>query len=922
LVDSVAAEIYNTKRRTSQDNGPTRNKRIDKGKAPMRNDSTTSANPYPLPYANDPIPVPGPVGAQNNVPVINPAHVPTAPVNPGQEPPQTRTVKKTRGKARRLPVKIARSKIWDKLIDSDTGLSFAEWVAIDNDVQKDLIDGIRYLRENKRKRSAATRQGSNNITPPNAMNIDHVNSSNMVNAVGHYVEDGYSRSDNEENEENSFYDSSVYFSDRETDVTADSVADLSDFESVDEESVYGYPYDLTQMRNTSPLKGMISINGCAVEAVFDSGASVSVIGKRLADKLGLVPSDDELPLVGFNGSEKVTQSKIIMSVPIMIAGRLLRPEHMCLKSTGNDSLCLLGVPWLQSYGITIDICNSRIVVPTSKGNVTLQCYTRHLSNTPVYKQPDTMAPVDVKTDAATKGSARKQNTYLNECYLINAGNSQNERYEEDLVPDESEENEKPIVFTEENIAADVPGELSHIIEDNKHVFSEVSGLGRVRNYQCNLELLPNAVPVKSRPYRMSWEERDLLKGHLDELLALDVIEPSDGSWTSPTFFIDKRDGTKRLVQDYRRLNKVIKPDFYPLPLVEDLMNTVCGSRYFSALDCASGYYQLPINPEHRELTGFTTCLGVFRFKCLPFGCAPAVGVFQRMMNTILKPYINNFAVIFLDDVLVYSKTMEEHARHLQLIFEACTEWNLRLKRKKSVFGKTEVEYLGHSITGNSIKPCARNVEKIKNMAVPTNSAEVRTVLGLTGYYQKFCQNYSHIAAPLTDLTKKGVKFKWGPEQQAAFDYFIDYLTQAPVLALADRSKKQILSVDASSRALCAILSQASDVKDLSDEEVISYASRKLKGAELNYSATELESLALVWGVNHFAHYLRGRSFIAITDHASLKYIFQPKKTTPKLNRWAASLLNFTFEVRYRKGSNNPADCLSRMHAKDDSEVSD
>ncbi|KAG0780700.1 hypothetical protein G6F22_009945 [Rhizopus arrhizus] len=196
--------------------------------------------------------------------------------------------------------------------------------------------------------------------------------------------------------------------------------------------------------------------------------------------------------------------------------------------------------------------------------------------------------------------------------------------------------------------------------------------------------------------------------------------------------------------------------------------------------------------------------------------------------------------------------------------------------------------------------------------VPANVDEVRSFLGLTGYYRKYVPNYASVAEPLTRLTKKKVGFSWGAEQQEAFDYFLVALTRAPILVYPDRQKVQVLSVDASGKGLGAVLSQVDDAATMENERVISYASRGLRGSECNYAITHLEALAVVWGVTHYKHYLKGRHFILITDHSSLVYIFRPTRLTPKLSRWAACLLDYDFEIRYRAGVINPADVLSRM----------
>jgi hypothetical protein len=333
----------------------------------MEPSAVNAANPHPPPVVAQP-PHIAPQPQIPNEPRENPTHnYPLQPVEPFR-----RTRKgKARGKARRLQVDIRKSKVWDRLIDTTAGITLGEWLAISPEGQKDLIDGIRYLRENKRRQNRLAR--NNDSTP---MNID--SNPNPVNAVEHYENENWSEAV-EEGEE-SFSGSSEYLEDSESNLTYDSQATESNSEILEEESIYEYPYSLGSMKNSSPLRGMVSINGKPVEAVFDFGASVSVLGKGLADELGLVASNDELPLIGFDGDDKVVRSKIILSVPIMIGSRTLRPEHMALKNTGNDHLCLLGVPWMQNYGIQIDICNSRVIIPTSRGDVTLHCFTTHVSN--------------------------------------------------------------------------------------------------------------------------------------------------------------------------------------------------------------------------------------------------------------------------------------------------------------------------------------------------------------------------------------------------------------------------------------------------------------------------------------------------------------------------------------------------------------
>jgi hypothetical protein len=255
--------------------------------------------------------------------------------------------------------------------------------------------------------------------------------------------------------------------------------------------------------------------------------------------------------------------------------------------------------------------------------------------------------------------------------------------------------------------------------------------------------------------------------------------------------------------------------------------------------------------------------------------------------------------------------MEEHAVQLSLMFEACKKANLKLKRKKSFIGEPSVEYLGHILGAAGSSPCERNIEKIKVFPAPLNVSEVRSFHGLSGYYRKYVPGYATVAAPLTRLTRKNTTFKWCQDEQEAFENLKIALISAPILTYPDRNKVQVLSVDASNIGLGAVLSQVDDWETMANEKVISYASKAVRGPTANLSIHHLESLAAVWAVVHYKHYLKGRRFILITDCSSLLYTFKKSEVTPKLNRWAACLLDYDFDLRYRSGVLNTSDLLSR-----------
>lgn len=352
--------------------------------------------------------------------------------------------------------------------------------------------------------------------------------------------------------------------------------------------------------------------------------------------------------------------------------------------------------------------------------------------------------------------------------------------------------------------------------------------------------------------------------------------------------------------------------------VSELTESTAGAQYFTSLDLSSGYHQLEINPntDARSITGFITKRGVFQYKVLPMGISIGCAEFQRVISTIFKDYIGIWAYVFLDDILVYSNTLEEHKEHLKLMFEACRKANLKLKRKKCHFGKDSVEYLGHQIGRNGTTPGERNVAKVLNFPPCTSVSEVKSFLGLGSFMRKYMPNYSSEVASLTKLTRKGAKFEWGEEQQEAFDKVKNMLCSAPVLAYPDKNKVQVLSVDASTHGLGAVLSQVDDLNMGGEEKIVAYASRGLRGAERNWHIHELEAFAVVWGMNHFKHYLKGKRFLLYTDHHSLIYIFKPNKVTPKLTRWCAAVLDYQFDIIFRAGKLNIADPLSRLPIED------
>ncbi|GJZ00658.1 putative reverse transcriptase domain-containing protein [Tanacetum coccineum] len=306
------------------------------------------------------------------------------------------------------------------------------------------------------------------------------------------------------------------------------------------------------------------------------------------------------------------------------------------------------------------------------------------------------------------------------------------------------------------------------------------------------------------------------------------------------YFVKKKDGSLRMCIDYRELNKLTIKNRYPLPRIDDLFDQLQGSRYFSKIDLRSGYHQLRVHEDDIPKTAFRTRYGHFEFTVMPFGLTNAPAVFMDLMNRVCKPYLDKFVIVFIDDILIYSKTKEDHEVHLGLVLELLRKEKLYAKFSKCEFWLQEVHFLGHVVNQNGIHVDPSKIEAVKNWKTPTTPSEIRSFLGLAGYYRRFIANFSKIAKPLTSLTQKNQKYVWGVEQEEAFQTLKNNLCDAPILTLPDRVEDFVVYCDASNQRLGCVLMQRG--------KVIAYASTQLKTHEKNYTTHDLELGAVVFAL--------------------------------------------------------------------------
>ena len=417
-------------------------------------------------------------------------------------------------------------------------------------------------------------------------------------------------------------------------------------------------------------------------------------------------------------------------------------------------------------------------------------------------------------------------------------------------------------------------------------------------------------PIKQRGYRLPYSKRELVNQCIDEMLKDGVIQPSCSPWASPITLVPKRDGSTRFCVDYRRLNAVTQKDAHPLPHCKDVFDALHGAAVFSTLDLKSGYWQMPMSLSSIPKTAFTCLRGLFEFTRLPFGLVNAPSQFQRAMNQVLSGLIGRNCMVYIDDIVVYSKTVADHARDLEEIFERLKEVGLQLKPSKCSFELPQVELLGHVVSAEGVKPLPTKVEAIVNLAPPTSQKAVRSFLGMVGYYREHIPNYAEIALPLTELTKKNQPFVWGDEQHESFETLKQALVQAPILAHPDPAKPYTLYTDASDQAIGAILVQKDEE---GVERVIAYLSHKLSGPQLRWPTIEREAYAVIYALRKFHPYLWCASFEVHTDHKPLKSLFTAEIRNTKLQRWAIQISEYGCPIKYHAGKLNiRADMLSRI----------
>ena len=422
----------------------------------------------------------------------------------------------------------------------------------------------------------------------------------------------------------------------------------------------------------------------------------------------------------------------------------------------------------------------------------------------------------------------------------------------------------------------------------------------------------NTRPIRIPPRRLTPINKKIVVEEVGKMLTSKAISISDGPWSSPIVLVKKKDGTTRFCIDYRKLNEATRKDAYPLPRIEDCLESMSGAKFFCTLDLASGYWQVKMAQEDREKTAFATHIGLFQWNVMPFGLTNAPATFERLMDKVLKGLIGKACMVYLDDIIVFGATFEETVENLRLVLLRMREHNLKLKPKKCFLFQTQVNFLGHIISADGIQTDPEKCAKVKDWPVPTGVGHVRSFLGLASYYRRFIKDFANVASPMLALLKKQCKFEWTEAHDKSFQVLKDALCSPPILAYPIDGLPYIVDTDASNTAIGAVLSQVQN----GEERVIQYASATLSQSQRNYCTTKRELLAVVYFLaTKFRNYLGDKRFKLRTDHASLIWLTNFKEPCAILARWITRLGPYSdlWDIEHRPGiKHGNADAMSRL----------
>lgn len=613
------------------------------------------------------------------------------------------------------------------------------------------------------------------------------------------------------------------------------------------------------------------IQGKEILLLVDSGSTTSFINDQLASHMSNIqklPSRCRVKVA--DGSEMLC-TEFVSGCKWISQGHEFSTDFKILKLGVYDAI--LGLDWLKQHSpMKIDWQRQLFEVTTEKGYINLQGVN---SSSPTV---ETISGTELLS--ACKSGAVAHMIHL--CTL--QGDSA-------------------------TTSVPLPSQIQQLLDDYADIFTEPHGLPPRRECDHRIPLVAGAQPINSRPYRHKPELKTEIERQVTELLDSGVIQKSSSPFSSPAILVKKKDGTWRLCVDYRGLNSLTIISKYPVPVIDEL----CGSVWFSKLDLRAGYHQIRLAEGEEEKTAFQTHSGHWEYKVMPFGLAGAPATFLGAMNSTLRPLLRKCVIVFFDDILVYSKSLTEHTQHLQQVLQLLRKDQWKVKFSKCAFGQQQISYLGHVVNSAGVSTDPSKIQSIAQWPTPVSAKQVRSFLGLAGYYRKFVKHFGIIARPLFNLLKKQIPFVWTEATNTAFELLKQNLISAPLLALPNFHKQFTIDTDACEYGVGAVLQQ--------EGHPIAYMSKALGHKNRGLSTYEKECLAILMAVEQWRPYLHHQEFLIRTDQRSLVHLDDQRLTTQWQQKAFTKLLGLRYRIIYRKGTeNSAADSLSRLPTDDTAEL--
>ena len=664
--------------------------------------------------------------------------------------------------------------------------------------------------------------------------------------------------------------------------------------------------------------------------LIDTGASISLVREDSLPKGYIINKGERIKVKGISGPSFYT----LGTIQIKFSHKTFHGKHSFQVLPADNSIQvdgILGTDFLKQHSADINFSNNSIILNRSHSTLplllndtisgqsltprsisyidimTTQTKTLYIPHkqlaTNVYVAGCIQAPKDGRITVTIENYSN--NTFKLKDYVVEYETYDDNNYDQQIFFTHYEDPDS--TFTD----SDTIGMMTKtILEQYSDLFAtdEATNAAKVQAQQIHLK--PHTVPRYIKQYRLPPSYRAIIAEKVRKMVRQDLVEPSFSPWNAPVLLVPKK-GAKsasdfRLVIDYRRLNDVVSDIGFPIPDINEILDGLGNSKYFTTLDLNQGYYQIPLARNSRPYTAFSTDDGHFQLKRLPMGLKTSPASFSRVMRIIFGDLIGKICYVYLDDIIVYGATKEEHAHNLQIVLNRLRQVNLRINLKKCNFFQKSVSFLGHIVSSEGLKPDPQKFEVIERWPIPTNIKETQSFLGMVNHYRRFIENFARVAKPLYELTRQNSEFKWTNACLTSFLTLKSKIISDPVISYPEFSKPFIIQTDASDTGIGAVLMNH-------DGRPVAFISRLLKPAEKNYHITDKELLAIVWAIKKWDRYLLGQKFIVMTDHKALEELFKMKDPTRRLTRYRLLLEQYDFEITYIKGNKNKvADALSRV----------